>query len=84
MKTEISKKYHRLICLAKDLESPHTSESIRELNVILSEMPIDLIDPNDFSLIDDLICILHNTGNIEERRKEKIVQLQDSIRESAI
>lgn len=73
-------KYQRLIVLAEEIDTPSTAEKARELNILLSEVDKNIIDQNHYHLLDDLITILLNTGNIFDETQSNINALQSFIR----
>lgn len=76
--------YQRLIELANEVDVPSSPEKITELNNLLAKISKDDLDNKDFSLIDDLICILFNTDNILPQNAKKTTELLKCIRDLAV
>lgn len=72
--------YERLIYLAEEPDTASTQEKIKELNDLLSTQNVDSIKDKDLQVLDDLITILANTGNLYAEKHEAIINLQDDIR----
>jgi hypothetical protein len=80
LEKKMNAKYKRLIELAEELNTPSTSEKIKELNLLLAQIDINIVGEKHYHLLDDLITILHNTNNIFEETYPNIIELQDAIR----
>ena len=74
--------YNRLIFLAEELDTPSTAEKIVELNTLLASIPLGEVDQSHYSLLDGLISILWNTGNLMPAHQVRILRLQEEIRET--
>ncbi|MBE4583247.1 hypothetical protein BOO34_18430 [Vibrio navarrensis] len=72
--------YERLIFLANENNTRSTAEKISELNQLLFNQKVDEIKDDDLQIIDDLISILSNTGNLFPEKHKSIINLQENIR----
>jgi hypothetical protein len=76
----MNSQYYRLINLAEELDTPPTPKKIEELNELLAATDAADVKPEHLSLLDDLISIMANTGNLTETHKAAILDLSDKIR----
>ena len=72
--------YERLISLVLEIDFSSTPDNISELNSWLSQQKATEIQSQHLSSLDDLICILHNTSNIDRANHDAIISLQEKIR----
>lgn len=72
--------YERLILLAKETDTQSTPQKISELNELLSSQDVGGINNCDIQILDDLISILINTGNLFAEKQEPVMRLQENIR----
>jgi len=73
--------YRKLLSLASEVNVASTPEKIEELNSLLSSQEVDHIEDQHLPLMDDLICILSNTGNINPVNHDAITAVQELIRD---
>ena len=76
----MNSRYETLILLAEELDTPSTPEKATELNVLLAELLPDDAKPEHVSLLDDLISIMSNTGNLFVEHRAAILRLQEGLR----
>jgi len=72
--------YKKLVSLASEVDAASTPEKIDEINTLLSSQKITYVEDQHLSLVDDLICILKNTDNIDPVNHDAIIRLQEVIR----
>lgn len=72
--------YNRLIFLAEELDTPFSPKRIAELNVLLAGTSIAEVKPEHISLLDDLVSIISNTGNLLTEHAPAVFKLQDDLR----
>lgn len=76
----VNSRYGRLIILAEEINTPSTPEKMAELNELLAELSPNDINSEHLSLLDYLISIISNTGNLFVERQAAILKLQNAIR----
>jgi hypothetical protein len=72
--------YQRLMVLANETDTTSTEEKIRELNKLLGALDPLLIEVGDLRILDDLITVLHNTGNLLPETRVVLMERQEIIR----
>lgn len=76
----MNSQYQKLIALAEETDTASTPEKVKTLNHLLSTISVSDIEPDHLALLDDLICILSNTGNLLSANEAVILQLLEEIR----
>lgn len=79
----MNSQYNKLITLAEELNASSTAFRTEELNELLSATSAANVKREHFSLLDGLISIMSNTGNISETHKTTILELLEGIRSRA-
>ncbi|MGO3128308.1 MAG: hypothetical protein ACTIJY_09575 [Luteimonas sp.] len=72
--------YNRLIELAEELDAPSNPKKVTELNDLLAGTSATDVNPEHFSLLDALISIMSNTGNLSPTYEYSILELLEGIR----
>lgn len=72
--------YNRLIELAQELDTPSNPKKVAELSVLLAGISADEVEPQHLSLLDALISIMSNTGNLSGPNEVSVLELLEGIR----
>lgn len=76
----MNSEYNKLIFLAEELDARSTPAKTEELNNLLSATSAADVKPEHLSLLDGLISIMSNTGNLSPAQESSILQLLEDIR----
>lgn len=76
----MSSAYQRLMVLANETDIPSTEAKVRELNKLLEALNPSLVEVGDLRILDDLITVLHNTGNLLPETRVVLIDRQEKIR----
>ncbi|MDO9102412.1 MAG: hypothetical protein Q7U50_09195 [Candidatus Nitrotoga sp.] len=66
--------------LANEADIPSTEAKVRELNKLLEALNPSLVEVGDLRILDDLITVLHNTGNLLPETRVVLIDRQEKIR----
>lgn len=72
--------YRRLMVLANETDTPSTDEKILELNKLLEVLDPSMVKIDDLRIVDDLVTVLHNTGNLLPETRDLLMDHQEKIR----
>ncbi len=72
--------YQRLMVLANETDIPSTEAKVCELNKLLEALNPSLVEVGDLRILDDLITVLHNTGNLLPETRVVLIDHQEKIR----
>jgi len=76
----VTSAYRRLMVLANETDTPSTDEKILELNKLLEVLDPSMVKIDDLRIVDDLVTVLHNTGNLLPETRDLLMDHQEKIR----
>lgn len=68
------------MALANETDTPSTDEKILELNKLLEVLDPSMVKIDDLRIVDDLVTVLHNTGNLLPETRDLLMDHQEKIR----
>lgn len=79
----MNSQYKKLIELAEELDTPSNPKKVTELNELLAGTSAADVKPEHFSMLDSIISIMSNTGNLFATHEVSILELLEGIRSRA-